>query len=125
MTPQFDPKLKELISKIDALVKEYDVMATVNVISRTHGEFGIFFPTWSVAQWENLPNGQKGMRFRSKNAKQGTQKFKDTEDTVHGIMSIRDMSAHFFQWMETVKTELDKHMEIDHTPGPIIPHGEN
>lgn len=117
----FDPKLKELINELEPIFEKYDAMAFVNVCSRTHGEFRLYFPKWSVAQLEMCGSNQ-GIRFKSK---KDEQTHAETEDTVFGLLSIRDMCARVFQWTEQLKKVLDKHMEIDHIPQPITPHGEN
>lgn len=122
MINNFDPKLKEMMDELETVFKKYDVISFVNATSRTHGEFRIFFPHWSTCQWEKTANGQMGLRFKSK---KGQQTHRDTEDTVFGIMSIRDMCATGFSWMEQLKDQLDKHMEIDHKTSPITPHGED
>lgn len=119
---KFDPKLKEMMDELDPIFKKYDVMGFVNVTSRTHGEFRIFFPPWSTAQWEKDSVGRSALRFKSK---KGEQTHRDTEDTVFGLMSIRDMAGELFMMMEKMSSELDKHMEIDHTMMPITPHGED
>jgi hypothetical protein len=117
----FDPKLKELMEELEPIFEKYEVIAFVTATSRTHGEFRIFFPKRSTCFWEKTKSGQMGLRFKSK---KGEQSHRDTEDTTFGIMSIRDMGAQLFQWMEQLKSKLDQHMEIDHKPQPITPDAE-
>jgi len=123
MKPAFDPELKILIDEIDPILKKYDVMAFITVHSKTHGEFRMFFPTWSTCQWEIDSLRRVNLRFKSKKSDGHTHE--QTESTIGALLSIRDMCAQVFAWMQDLKSQLDKHMKIEHTRSPIVPHGQD
>jgi len=48
---EFDPRLKEAMEKIRAILEEYDVAGAVSLVGKTHCEFQYHFPSWSLAKF--------------------------------------------------------------------------
>lgn len=53
-----DRRLIAAMSEIRAVANRYDVAIHVILVSRTHAEFAVGFPTWSVAQFCRTENGK-------------------------------------------------------------------
>lgn len=62
-----DPILKEAMKEIVATCKKYDCAAMVTLASEKHVEFLYeISPSWSCAWIQPLPDGEFGIRIRSK-----------------------------------------------------------
>ena len=56
MKQPFDPKLKTAAKEIREILDRHDVAAYISLVSPTHSEFVLRFPTWSGVQREE-PHG--------------------------------------------------------------------
>jgi hypothetical protein len=113
MNPKFDSNLKDAMSEMMGIAKKYDVGAFIDLASKTHGEFQIQFPSWSLAKMEAQENGQMGLRIR---AKKGITNHENLEATVAFIMGMIDTCRINISNMEKVVSLLKEHVEIEHTP---------
>ncbi len=94
----FDPKLRECAEELKTILKKYDVAATVSLVSSTHGEFFIHFPTWSGAQFEG-----SNVRIKCK-----AHETKKAEDTAHIIVSSIQINELFVTNFKVMFDELRK-----------------
>lgn len=120
---QYDPKLKEAIAEIDAILTKHDIAAQITLCSQTHTEFAHRFPTWSPL----FISDEHKMRFRSKLADYPSQEAKDEAAGfgVHILASFREMAALHFGTMDKMLEMLSKHMEIEFDPIKIYPDRKN
>jgi len=119
MTPPnepFDPRLKEAMARIKAILMEYDIAGDIQLGSPTHTEFLYHFPTWSIAQL--VKEGDKiGIRIRSKQHDYPSKEAQHeaAEATVHFLLRFRDQAALTFARMEQLEKLLRQHgWEIEH-----------
>ena len=122
---QFDPRLKACMKQLQEVIESYDVGAQIALVSPTHSEFLYHFPTWSVAQIEEMEEGP-ALRFNTKRHRfiSARSKHAATEITVHLIAQFQHLSAMFFDIADRVMNGLNEHMEIENNIGPMHPHNE-
>ena len=115
MKTPYDPKLREAMEDIKAVLRKHDIMGCAVLASPTHSEF-LCDPgaSWSVARIENVGEGRYGIRFRSKREDWPSKEAQDeaTTATVHGIESIRWLNLKLHEQMGTLVETLRKHMSI-------------
>jgi hypothetical protein len=120
-----DPRLKEAMARIKAILNEYDIAGTINLGSPTHTEFLYHFPTWSIAQLVR-EGGKEGIRVRSKQHDYPSKEAQReaAEATVHVLLRFRDQAALTFSHMEHLEQLLREHgWEIEHEPfSGFTPH---
>ena len=109
-----DPKLKMAMEEIKRILVKYDIAAQITLVSPTHSEFLYHVLTsWSVVVWN-----EDSIRFKSKRADFKNKKEQNykTNSTVHMLLQIRDIAGQTFMILDKIKTQLDKHMKIEHKP---------
>ena len=120
-----DPKLKEAMAEIRAILKKHDIGGAITLVSETHSEYLYELdPTWSLMYFES----PGALRFRSnrKDFKTKKEQHRFTESSVHLLCQIQDLSVKSFGNMERILTLLKEKMDIDHTPfADHEPHREN
>lgn len=115
MNISFDPSLKDCMHEIEAILAKYDAGGSIVLNSKTHGEFKIVLPTWSLAKYEFNETGQLIMRVKaSKKDLKDPTVHKNLEATVGMLMSLQDISRRIFMFTDQLSKELHKQMEIDH-----------
>ena len=109
----FDEKLKIAAAEIKMIMGRHDIGGFVSLVSKTHSEFRLEFPSWSLAQFEN---DGKGVRIRSKleDFQSKEEQHIATELTAHFILSARDMAEMNFVNLGKLGEILADHMEIEH-----------
>lgn len=109
----YDPKLKEAMAEISAVLKKHDIAGTVALVSETHSEYLYHFPTWSAAQLT-----EEGIRFKAKSTDYPDKATADQAliKSLHVVLQTRDLSAKNFQIMEHLLKKIGEHVDIDHTP---------
>jgi hypothetical protein len=105
----FDPKLTEAMAEISVILKKHDIAGAITLVSRTHNEHQIIFPTWSAAQGDT-----KGIYFESEQPTypgdpENNQEF---EESLNMILQIRDKSAKFWRMMQGLLGELKKYVDL-------------
>lgn len=115
MKKPYDQNLRDAMEEIKPILKKYDCMASVVLASKTHSEY-ILEPetTWSVCRWEEIPDGPKALRFRSKKADFPSKESQHeaTESTVHGIESIKWINKKIHESFSSLTEQLGRHMTI-------------
>lgn len=115
MKQPYDPKLREAMEDIKAVLRKHDIMGCAVLASPTHSEF-LCDPSasWSVARIENLGDGRFGIRFRSKREDWPTKEAQEeaTAATVHGIESIRWLNLKLHEQMGNLVEILRKNMTV-------------
>ena len=106
----FDPRLKAAMEEIKQVCQRYDVAFTGMLVSPTHSEYAMEFPTWSVAYFDDdAPEGQVALRIRSKQSDFADPEMKEKADSF---------TVHMFdQWMNWHKRQLGGLLPIWHLLG--------
>lgn len=118
MPNEYDPKLKAAANEIDAVLKRYDIGGAMNLVSQTHGEFLISFPTWSGITKELDENGVERVRVRIK----GKGEQEKAEGTVHLIVSNLQMFDHMSELFKNLFDLLKEKALIGFSSPKITPH---
>lgn len=120
----FDPKLKEAMAEISAIMKKHDIGGHVALMSATHAEFRLFFePSWSALRWEG-----DGVRIRAKKADLGSEEAvtEALGATAHMLMRTCEICVKDAELCRDIVKELRKHVRIEHQPySGFTPHREN
>ena len=115
----YDPKLREAIQEISAIIAKHDCMGLVQLQSKTHGEFlmQVEGPTWSYLKYERDAKGEViGIRIKAKGVKKDTPEAENLTSTVAAICDFADMSSNWSRQMYQIKDLLNKQMKIEHDP---------
>lgn len=109
----FDEKLKIAAAEIKMIMRKHDIGGFISLVSKTHSEFRLEFPSWSVAQFEG---DGRGVRIRSKleDFQSKEDQHTATELTAHFILSARDMAIMNGENLMTLGELLAEYMEIEH-----------
>lgn len=102
------------MKEIRAVLRKHDLAALVIIGSPTHTQFLIEPETsWSVAKFEQLPDGTTGMRIRAKHndPPERREKLRLTTGLVLGWIAGIDEVQKALQWMAM---ELGKKIGIEH-----------
>lgn len=107
----YDPKLREAMNEISALMKKYDIGGYVTLVSPTHSEFQfVLDPSWSAIRIED---GEK-IRIRVKQAELGVDgAIRKLEETVHLVCSVGDLSARAHEGAKTIEKLISEYIEIE------------
>jgi hypothetical protein len=110
---EYDPKLKEAMAEIKAILSKHDIAGAISLVSETHSEYRLQFPSWSMAQLT-----EKGLRFRGKAADYPNKEAANEALTrsLHVLLQIRDLTAQHQAVMLKILDALEKHVDFDHTP---------
>lgn len=120
---KYDPKLKEAMAKIKVILKEYDIGASISLVSKTHGEFLYHMPTWSAAQ---IQSNQLRVKSKKKDYASVEEQHEVAELTAHLILSLRDMAVNDLRVMGGIAEILNEKWDIDHVPfADFTPHEEH
>ncbi len=119
-----DPKLKQAIAEIRAILNKHDIGAAITLVSDTHAEFYYHLtPSWSVVQ---IRDTTLHFKSRRKDFKTLKEQVRCTTLSTSMLCQIRDLNAHSFNFMEGVLTNLSKHYHIDHKAfADFTPHRHN
>lgn len=119
-----DPKLKEAMAEINAVMSKHDIGGHIILVSKSHSEFKFFLePTWSVARWEN-----EGIRIKAQKADLGSKEavMEALGLTAHLILQIHDLAVRDAKICKQIAVELAKHCDIEHNPYQgFVPQREN
>lgn len=113
-----DPKLKEAMSEIMAVLNKHDIAGQISLVSKTHSEFRCKLdPSWSCARMEMARQGF-AVRFKATKESIPDKTLRDefVSLTMHMILQIRDLAAQNFKAFDELVGQLSKYMEIDHKP---------
>lgn len=123
---QYAPKLKIAMEEIKAVFEKYDIGGFA--VLHTPG-FAEFFskvdPSYSCAKFEHLPDGQTGVRFRSKLADYDGDKeawHTKTSDTVNLLQNVVDAAAPTMMVFMDMIEALQKQLKIENTGGDMTGH---
>ncbi len=112
----FDPKLKEALEEIKPILRKYDCMAVMVLVSPTHSEFlNHIDASWSVMTFEHRADGgEVGIRFRTKREDWPSKEAqnKATEASTHALTTFIEWSRITNGAFRSVIQQLGKHMKI-------------
>lgn len=111
-----DPKLAEILREVNEILKRNDVGGFVNLVSRTHFEWGISFPTWSGLTVETASDGGFGIRLNLQ-----AEEVEKANLTAQFLMSNRNVSGLLFTTMEDLISEVEKMGAVVTTFTPSSP----
>lgn len=124
-----DPKLKEAMAEINAIMKKHDIGGHITLVSPTNSEFRYMIdPSWSCAWFERADGGAYAVRFRAnkESIPDKQERHKIVENTMHLLLQIRDLAAKTFVETDAVVSQLGNHVEIEHKPfSNFEPHEEH
>lgn len=106
----FDPQLRAAIEEIKPILKKYDCLASMLLVSKTHSEFlHQIESSWSVMKFEG-PH----LRFRSKREDFPSKELHDenTKASVHALTSFVEWTRISNASFQNVIEQLRKHMSI-------------
>ena len=120
---EYDPKLKEAMAEIAAIMRKHDIGGYVQLVSQTHSEFRYeLSPSWSAMQ-----KIDGGVRFKVDTKEVGqAEGRKLAEETLHLAYQIRDLCARGFMDMSSLVDKAGEQVKVEHTPfAGFTPHREN
>ncbi len=108
---QYDPKLKEAMAEIRAILHKHDISAFVSLASPTHVEYGLFVekPSWSMIKWND---DKDSFVFQLRTAHP-----EYTDQTAHMLYGIRDTSIYIASAVAEMLDRLEKVVDVEHMPG--------
>jgi hypothetical protein len=109
-----DPMLKATMSEILEICRNRQVCAHVILASKTHGEYEMFFASWSKAQFEEI-DGKRSVRFKAK----GKDEDQTVAATVHMFQVYQTVSNNLFLGMVDLFKKLKDLMKIEGGPRRI------
>ncbi len=101
----YDPKLKEALSKMEAIAKEYGCGFVIALANANYSEFKTAFPEWSLIQ--TTPEGIR-LRLRSAEPQLST-------DSLSVLLALKDMSGMMYENLEMVSLKAAEYANIEHT----------
>ncbi len=114
MQKRYDPKLREAMSQIEAIIKENDIGGFVIIGSKTFYEFKSFIdtPSWSQIVFHKKDGETAAVTFKAR-MKTNPQ---DTEASMGLLHSIRDMSGRLYMQTQEMINAFTQHIKVVHTP---------
>jgi hypothetical protein len=120
-----DPRLLAAMSEIKAIADKYDVAIHVNIVSKTHAEFAVGFPTWSIAQYcANEDGDQIRLHFNTDipSIKTIKQKKKAIAEALHIIHCIGENAARQANTMAEVLKAIEEAITDNGDDVPKLNH---
>lgn len=115
----YDPKLKEAMAEMKAVMMKHDIAGAIILVSRTDSEHQIHFPTWSAAQ-----GSLKGIEFEA-DPILGTRDLRLNE-SLNMLAQIMAKSEIFWRMMQGLLKEIRKRIDISQSPiDEKVPHRLN
>ena len=101
-----DPKLKEAMAEISAILKKHDIAGIVTLVSEDDSEcLYALEPSWSVVR---VQAGKIQFDSKRKDFKTATQRNRCNEASVHMLCEIRDWNAQSFNNMNNLLNTIKK-----------------
>lgn len=100
-----DPKLKELMTKIERLCAEYDAGAFVSLTSKTHGEFRLIPPKDSG--FIEVPGGVSVGKLTD---------VAQVEATLDFAFSISETAGGVAKYMDETIAKIKTRFHVEHDP---------
>lgn len=110
---EYDPKLKAAMKEIRLILEKHDIFGAFNIISPSHGELLVHFPTWSGVQHETPE------RVTIKIKAADTDKW---EQTAHILASTEVYAENLARQFHFLLRELGRHALIGMPKLKITPH---
>lgn len=107
-----DPKLKEAMAEISAILEKHDIAGQIVLLSKTHAEFKYRLdPSWSA-----ITVGDGFLYIRAKKDELGSEEavMEKAVLTAHILCQLRDLSSQGYAFSDKLIKELEKVYEIDH-----------
>lgn len=104
----YDPKLKKALMEIRKVCQKYDVGGSIFLASQTHAEFGFSNPSWTCMTFNEETSE---IRVR---AKSGVTRKGALDETVHFLLSSRDVAMSYIRTINQLETRLQEFVVIEH-----------
>lgn len=118
----FSPRLKEIMARINAILKEEDVAGYVVLHEPGFSEYCLAIdPSWSVLRMI----GEEGIRLRSKLEDYGgdhERQHKEMEATTNLLRHLADLLLMHAEVFEALHGNVAEVMEVEHTGGVHTPN---
>lgn len=110
---------RECLAEILGVLKKYDMAGAITVISKERAAFRYHFPTWSVVQLQEAPDGGVGVRIRSKAADFPSREAQQraNELSAHIVYQMRDIATNTYGICTAVANKMDEHWNVTHVSG--------
>lgn len=119
-----DEKLKIAAAEIKMIMRKHSIGGFVSLVSKSHAEFVLEFPEWSCAQFTDVKDGVR-LKCKSENFESSEHQRVALEETMHLILSTRDMAAINFKNMDDLSRMVeDEGVQIEHHPFKNMKHHE-
>lgn len=117
----YSPKLRLALNEIETVLKRHDIMGLICLESGEHAEFKFHMETsWSMVEWIRDPGDEphtaRGIKFK---LRKDPELHRNGELTTGAFMSLRSISARFFQLFDETIKQMREKMDIDYQQGPI------
>ncbi|MEH1842118.1 MAG: hypothetical protein V7L20_26145 [Nostoc sp.] len=96
----YDPKLREALTKMQAIAKEYGCGYVIALANANFAEFKTDFPEWSLIQYQ-----PGGIRLRLRSAEPQL-----TNDSLSVLLGLKDMSGMMYECLEIAHLQATKHV---------------
>lgn len=98
-----DSDLQAILKEINEILKKNDLGGVINLVSKTHSEFGISFPPWSGLAIETAPDGGFGIRLKMQ-----ADQIERANLTAQFLMSNRNAAGLLYTTMEELLQDVEK-----------------
>ncbi|PNX50510.1 MAG: hypothetical protein BV456_06515 [Thermoplasmata archaeon M8B2D] len=110
--PNIDPKLRKTARDIKKILRRNDYAGSFVIVSKTHAEFRIHFPSWTSIQ---LDGNQIRVKARQVDFKSKTEQIKMFDDMVHVLENMRMVGGMIFENMNNIIKMIEKTIEITYS----------
>ena len=114
----YDPRLKAAMKQIEEIMDLYDIGGFVSLASKSHAEYKLHLPSWSVASWEPIeetvpPSGKAAEAARIV-IKHRVATKELTDYTFHLLLTCRDTCNLMARNMQALYLNAKKVLNIEH-----------
>lgn len=102
-------ELRKAKAEIKAIMDKYELGGLVSLHNRTHTEFELFLPKWSVVQFENV-DGKQGIRIKHKKDECNTP---EVIGSYHVLMDCQQICGRIVQLIDSIREEIKDKVEIE------------
>lgn len=118
-----NPKLKDAMEEVKAILAKYDIAGSVTLCSGEQSEYLHWVasphgPSWSCLLWE-----PQGIRIRAKAKRDMSERYR-LNSTVKMIHTMRDVLALNWGLYNDVAKLTERHLEIDHGERAHLSHDD-
>ncbi len=110
--PNIDPKLRKTARDIKKILKQNGYAGSFVIVSKTHAEFRMHFPSWTAIK---LDGNQVRVKAKREDFKSKADQIKMVDDTVHVLENMRMVGGMIFENMNNIIKMIEKTIEITYS----------